>query len=352
MIAEISGLTGVIAVLAVIFAFALSAWLTWCFCDPRSRLYILDHPNARSLHSHPTPRGGGVAIVVAIVTAGLLIGIAYSALADFLWLGTSLLMLAIVSFLDDRYGLQVTERLLAHIAVACLLLVEGFILYTWQWPGVLWHWSPWLGVGFSLLFILWMINLYNFMDGMDGLAAGMTVIGFSFFAWFGWAAENPLFFSVSLAIAAAGGGFLVFNFPPARIFMGDVGSSLLGLSAAVLSLWGAQEGMFPFWAAILIFSPFIVDATITLVRRMVRRERFWEAHKTHYYQRLVQLGWSHRKTVLWEYGLMLACGGTALWMVQAEAGTQRLVLAFWVMVYCLLALLVPYLERRRKKRQN
>lgn len=340
------------AALAVVVAFTLSAWLTRRFCDPRSKLHILDHPGARSLHKRPTPRSGGVAMLAAIVSAGLVIGVSYAALTDFFWLGSCILVLAVVSFLDDIYGLEVAERLFAQLAVACLLLMDGFILYSLQWPGVVWHWSPWIGVGFSLLFILWMINLYNFMDGMDGFAAGMAIIGFGFFAVLGALAGNLLFVGLSLAVAAAGAGFLLFNFPPARIFMGDVGSSLLGLLVAAFSLWGAQDGIFPFWAALLVFSPFIVDATLTLGRRVARGERFWQPHKTHYYQRLVQIGWGHRKTVLWGYVLMLACGGAAVWATQAEVETQRRVLLAWIIIYGSLAVFVPYLEKRRRKLRN
>lgn len=333
------------------FAFAISAWLTRQFCHPSSRFHILDYPNERSLHKHPVPRTGGIAIFTAVAAAGFVMALGYGAEADFFWFGASVAVVAAVSFLDDRYKLEVMERLSAHIVAGCLLLVGGFILYAWQWPGALWHWPPWMGIGFSLLFILWMINLYNFMDGMDGLAAGMAVIGFSFFALFGWVAGNPLFFGLSLVVAAASAGFLLYNFPPARIFMGDVGSSVLGLSAAALSLWGAQDGIFPFWAAILVFSPFIVDATITLVRRLVHGERVWQAHKTHYYQRLVQR-WGHRKTVLYEYGLMLACGTTALWALGADVAMQRVALMSWLIIYGLLAVLIPYLERRGKSGRN
>lgn len=97
-------------------------------------------------------------------------------------------------------------------------------------------------------------------------------------------------FFISLIIAAAFAGFLIFNFPPARIFMGDTGSSTLGLLAATLSLWGARDGVFPVWIAVLVFSPFIVDATVTLFWRLLRHEKIWQAHKAHYYQQLVQTG--------------------------------------------------------------
>ena len=157
---------------------------------------------------------------------------------------------------------------------------------------------------------MWMINLYNFMDGMDGFAGGMTVIGFGTLAVIG--VEHQLFMTMNLLVVSATCGFLLFNFPPAKIFMGDVGSSSLGFLAAGFSLWGNYEGIFPLWIALLIFSPFIVDATVTLLHRLFRGEKVWQAHKFHYYQRLVELGWGHKRTVLWEYVLMGACSISAL----------------------------------------
>jgi UDP-N-acetylmuramyl pentapeptide phosphotransferase/UDP-N-acetylglucosamine-1-phosphate transferase len=146
-------------------------------------------------------------------------------------------------------------------------------------------------------------------------------------------AGHDLFLIVNLIVAAASAGFLFFNFPPARIFMGDIGSSTLGLLAATLSLWGARDGVFPFWIVLLVFSPFIVDATVTLVRRLFRGEKVWQAHKSHYYQKLVQAGWGHRRTVLLEYGIMLGCAITAVWSAQATPLAQVLAIAAWSMFY-------------------
>ena len=194
-----------------------------------------------------------------------------------------------------------------------------------------------------------MINLYNFMDGMDGFAGGMAVSGFGAFAILGWMAGHDAFMAINLVISAAAAGFLIFNFPPARIFMGDIGSSVLGLLAASLSLWGARDGVFPFWIAVLVFSPFIVDATVTLIRRLLRREKIWQAHKTHYYQTLVQAGWGHRKTVLLEYAIMLGCGVTALWGVRAPEKLQAAILAGWTLFYFLFFFRVSRLASRRNK---
>jgi len=129
--------------------------------------------------------------------------------------------------------------------------------------------------------------------------------------------------------------------------MGDVGSSLLGFLAAALALWGERDGIAPLWVTLLIFSPFIVDASVTLLRRSWRGEKFWQAHKRHYYQRLVQLGWGHKKTVLWEYALMIACAGSALWAARQTPPAQWFILAFWALCYPILIFGVTRIERAR-----
>jgi UDP-N-acetylmuramyl pentapeptide phosphotransferase/UDP-N-acetylglucosamine-1-phosphate transferase len=140
---------------------------------------------------------------------------------------------------------------------------------------------------------------------------------------------------------------LVHNFPPAKIFLGDTGSTTLGFLAAACSLWGAKDGLFPFWVALLVFSPFIVDATVTLLRRLLRGEKVWEAHRSHYYQRLVLLGWGHRRTVLTEYALMLACAGSALLAVRLPPVGQISLAMAWGLIYGFLMWGVGRLEQRR-----
>ena len=315
-----------------IAAFAISMWFTRRFCRPNSIVFILDHPNDRSLHDRPVPRGGGLAILIAIVANVTAVAL-FHPYGELVVISVGVFIVAVVSFLDDHYSIPPLYRLVAHVSAAALILYGGLSLQKLEIAGASWHWSYVTGAGFSVLFIVWMINLYNFMDGMDGFAGGMAVSGFGALAAMGWMAGHEIFFVISLIIAAASAGFLVFNFPPARIFMGDAGSSTLGFLAAVLSLWGARDGVFPFWAAVLVFSPFIVDATVTLIRRLMRHEKVWQAHKSHCYQILVQAGWGHRKTVLVEYVIMLGCGITALWGVRAPVEMQITLFVGWVLFY-------------------
>jgi len=168
-----------------------------------------------------------------------------------------------------------------------------------------------LALPITVLALVWMTNLYNFMDGIDGFAGGMTVVGFTALAGFSFRGGQPMVGWVSLLVVGATAGFLVHNFPPARIFLGDVGSVPLGFLAGSLSLMGVRDGLFDPWVPVLLFSPFVVDATLTLVRRILRRERVWRPHREHYYQRLVLAGWGHRRTVLAEYALMATSAVTA-----------------------------------------
>jgi UDP-N-acetylmuramyl pentapeptide phosphotransferase/UDP-N-acetylglucosamine-1-phosphate transferase len=172
------------------------------------------------------------------------------------------------------------------------------------------------------LAIAWTTNLYNFMDGSDGLAGGMAVIGFGTYASAAWIGGNVEFELLAWSIAAAAAGFLIFNFPPAKIFMGDVGSIPLGFLAGALGVAGWQRELWPLWFPLVVFAPFIVDASVTLVRRVLRGERVWEAHRQHYYQRLILSGWSHRRTAVSEYGLMLLCGAAALTGLQQPPAGQ------------------------------
>lgn len=336
----------VFAVLALVIA----ALITRRLCDPGSRLYMLDHPNRRSLHVSPTPRGGGLAIFVAILISGTLAAAVYAAGVDLVWLAVPAFLIAAVSFLDDWLTINLGYRMATHFAAAGLLMWGGFGLGDLVLPSVLWPLAEPVAIGFSLLFVVWMVNLYNFMDGMDGFAAGMAVVGFGSFALLGWLAGDARFTAFNLIVAAAAAGFLVFNFPPARIFMGDIGSSLLGFLAAAFALWADRDGIFPLWVSVLIFSPFIVDATVTLLKRIVRRERFWQAHKTHYYQRLVQLGWGHKRTVLWEYALMVLCSIWALSVWRQPVAWQWLAIGFWIVSYPVLMVVVRALETRANPR--
>ncbi len=339
--------------------FVLSWWLTHRLCDPRSRLYLLDHPNERSLHRVPTPRTGGVAVLVSTVCGFVLTALAGRwdpwlaaslSTSTVTWLLSAAAVLAAVSFCDDRWGLPIGLRFGAQIIAALALVVGADLALRSVWIPFFGSldlgWAAW---PVTVVFLVWMTNLYNFMDGMDGFAGGMTLVGFGFLAYFAWREAHAFVFTLSLMVAMGAAGFLPSNFPPARIFMGDVGSVPIGFLAGALTLLGQRDGLFDVWVPIMVFSPFILDATATVIRRALRGERVWEAHRVHYYQRLVLSGWGHRRTVLAEYALM-ACCGIAAWLYHHGDGTGRTIIVLsWLAVFCALGAGVGLLEQRRQE---
>lgn len=331
----------------ILLVFGASCLTTYFLSRPDSPLRVLDRPNDRSLHRVPIPRTGGLGIWAGFALGLIGLFAASPAWVPLLWILGAALLVGAVSFMDDRAQVSVGVRLASHLLAGCMILLAGLGLTALEVPGAVLEVPRTIGFALTLLSVVWMINLYNFMDGMDGFAAGMAVCGFGVLAVLGYLGDNALFALLSGMVAAAAGGFLVWNFPPAKIFMGDSGSSVLGLLAAALSLWGDKLGLFPLWIALLVFSPFIVDATVTLMRRAGRRERLWEAHRMHYYQRLVQLGWGHRKAVLVEYAVMGACGLTAITLIQTPPPVQWAALAAWAVVYVIWFVSIDFHFRRR-----
>lgn len=268
----------------------------------------IDRPNERSLHTAPVPRVGGVALFFSLI-ATVSVGLSHWPLP--LVLAVSL---AVLSFLDDRFGLPVLLRLFFHFVAAGLVLSAAGI-----------H-SPLVFI--PLLFALvWSTNLYNFMDGSDGLAGGMALFGFAFYAAASLQGGDRDLAVLSLSVCGAAAGFLVHNFPPARVFMGDAGSIPLGFLAGAVGVVGWRKGLWPLGFPIFVFAPFVVDATVTLVRRTFQREPIWKPHRSHYYQRLVQMGWGHKRTALVEYLGMAVCGGAAFATLRSPLGVRMLLIA-------------------------
>lgn len=289
--------------------------------------FALDRPNERSLHASPIPRTGGIGLHAGVLAAWPL---AAPSLPAAIWVPA--MCLFVLSLLDDVCGVSVTVRLAAHLLAAGFAATEI-------------HTEPTLVLA-VMLGIGWMINLYNFMDGSDGLAGGMAAFGFSFYGIAALLAGHEGFAFLNFSIASAAAAFLVFNFHPARIFMGDVGSVPLGFFAGILGLVGWRQGCWTWWFPVLVFSPFIVDASVTLARRLMRRERIWQAHRDHYYQRLIQMGWGHRNTALAEYALMVVCGSCALTSLFLPPGGQFVLIGLAAVIYLSSALSIDRAWRR------
>lgn len=283
-----------VSLVAVFAAAGVLAWVLTGRVRPWAlRRGRMDVPNERSSHQVPTPRGGGLAIAF-VVLAGLLAGTLTGRLP--MNVGVALLggglMVAVVGWLDDCYSLLAKPRLLVHLAAA---------LWTLGWLGGF----PRLDVGVgsvalgvagwvvAALGIVWAVNFYNFMDGIDGIAGGeAVVVGVAGAALLALAGAPDLA-GVAVLVAGASLGFLRWNWAPARIFMGDVGSGMLGYLFAALAVASENRGAVPVLVWVLLLGVFVVDATVTLIRRARDGEAVFNAHRKHAYQRAVQAGWSH-----------------------------------------------------------
>ncbi len=312
--------------------FILSAFLSFAGVELIRRWalhkQLLDHPNERSSHTRPTPRGGGLAIVLMTLAATALV----------LWVNRNTLplpgwryglaglggaLIAFVSWLDDsRGGVHSAVRYGVHAAGAALAMCA----FGW------WHeicipfvgtvqWG-WVGLAVTFIWITGLVNAYNFMDGIDGIAGSQAMTACA--AWFaaaslgtGGATANAL----SLSLAGAALGFLFLNWPPAKIFMGDVSSAFLGYCFAVLPLLAAAEteknGRLPVFAFLAV-APFVLDASFTFLRRLRRRENVFAAHRSHLYQRLVISGLSHQTVTLFYLLLGVMGSGAALVFLASE----------------------------------
>lgn len=259
---------------------------------------LLDVPNERRSHLVATPRGGGVAIVLsALAGLGLLSHAGWLAGTDFEAVAGAGSLVALIGFLDDHGHVAARWRLVVHFAAAAWLLyglhgVPGIELF-----GVTVS-TGWLLQLLGALYIVWMLNLYNFMDGIDGIASieAITVClgGALIYALLGRAEMGAAPFMLALAVA----GFLYWNFPPARIFMGDAGSGFLGVVLAGFSIQAAWVTRELLWSWVILLGVFVADATVTLLRRLARGERIYQAHRSHAYQHASQRFGGHLPVTL------------------------------------------------------
>ena len=314
-----------LAVLTGAATAAISGTATGGLIPLLQRLGMLDRPNERSSHAVPTPRGGGIAPVGAVLLAVAVLVVARCLPPQLLTVLAATLGLAVVSWIDDRRGLRPAPRLAAQ-AVAVALGMAALPSAGGAIPAV----------AAGLLWV-WFINLFNFMDGIDGLAGGEAAAigaGLWLFATIG-AGSNPETALFAAAVAGAAIGFLGWNWSPARIFLGDVGSVPLGYLLGFLLLGAALRG----WWKIALILPlyFLADATLTLGRRLLRGERVWQAHREHFYQQAVRSGLGHAAVtgrVIAADILLIGAG----WAAENGWGTAALAAATSVVAVLLIAL--------------
>lgn len=282
------------AVALLVLVAGLSVGLTAAMRRYALRRRLLDIPNDRSSHDVPTPRGGGVAIVCAsLFGSAVLWWLDVVPAAQFAGLAGGGILVAGVGYLDDHRDIPARWRAVVHAAAAAVLLAAAGGLPSLSFFGV--ALTPGVaGVVVVLLLIVWIVNLYNFMDGIDGIAGieAVTVCsGAALLLWLDGAGGAALLVAV---YAAASLGFLAWNWPPAGIFMGDVGSGFLGFSLAGLAVLTWVGPGFPVWTWLILLGVFMVDATVTLLRRVLRGERWYQAHRSHAYQHASRRFGSHR----------------------------------------------------------
>ena len=315
---------------------------------------ILDFPNERSSHSRPTPKGGGIAIVGAFILGISLIHL----IGDFSPIRTryffgffiSALVIASISIYDDFSPRSATVKIFAQICAVAIALGAGIVIDEVHLPGMQLVGLGWWGYVISLLWILGLTNAYNFMDGLDGMAASTAVIASGFLCFISFDQGSHFIYLASLVLCAASIGFLVFNLSPARIFMGDLGSTFLGFSFAVMAVIAARydRSHTSLFVVPLLLFHFIFDSFFTFFRRLVRGDPVMRAHRTHLYQLLHQVGLSHGKVTLIYSAMAAGQGIGAVFMVRVPGDNRIWVFLPFLILDAAYAYWLLRLAKRKK----
>jgi glycosyltransferase WbpL len=284
--------------LLLVLLFVFSALITAGVRAFLARHGVMDLPNARSSHSVPVPRGGGVGIVVVFLSAVAWLFLRQAIPGKLAWalLGGGL-AIAIVGLVDDRFKLAPWPRLVVHSLAAAWTVWSLDSMRPFQFGGNNFFWA-WVSRGVAFSGLIWLTNLFNFMDGIDGLAGTETVCVSGLGAVLLFLNGLPGYARLSWMLAAVSLGFLVWNWPPAKIFMGDVGSGFLGFTLGTLALFSSKASSELIWPWLILLAVFLVDATVTLLRRMFSRAHWYEAHRSHAYQHAAHSLGSHAKVTL------------------------------------------------------
>ena len=324
------------------FAFALGAsfYMTGRFRAFLAAAAILDVPNERSLHVQPTPRGGGV-VFAMLTSLGHAAAVTLGELP--LALGLSTLLVgagfAVLGWWDDRAPRGTLGRFLAQLALA----VPFALVAAWTWRDALQFPMLSIASAAALLGTVWSVNLFNFMDGADGYAATQALTAALGGGILFHVGGSPALATLTLCFAGACAGFLLWNWSPARVFMGDAGSYFLGFYFVALAALGAATRATTLCSWLILLAPFVTDATLTIIRRLLRGEHFWQAHRSHAYQKLILDG-RGPALLAWLMGLYVVVIGwpcallATLWPDYALACTLS--------VYALSAMIWLAIDRR------
>ncbi|GAB6042214.1 MraY family glycosyltransferase [Endothiovibrio diazotrophicus] len=293
-----------------------------------ARVKILDVPNQRSSHQVATPKSGGVALVVAFLGAALMAAAVQPELAGAGWywgfVGSALLV-AGVAFYDDVTQKSFLFKFLSQMVAAAVVLLFGLVVERLAIPGVGVVELGWVSYPLTFLWLVGLTNAFNFMDGLDGLAGGVALLTAIFFGLLTFRQGGSFSFILAYGVAAGAAGFLRYNFPPAKIFMGDVGSAFVGFLFAALAVVAAnrEPGHISFLVMPMLLFHFIFDTAFTLWRRWRAGRNLLQAHREHLYQLFNQLGYSHRVVAISQY-LMCLVQGAMAWVMLHIEGAARL----------------------------
>ncbi|MFN8528517.1 MAG: glycosyltransferase family 4 protein [Anaerolineae bacterium] len=343
-----------VEILGLCIASFMGSWLIVAIVRRWAMHYLLDVPNERSSHTTPTPRGGGVGIVLmTLIPLTFFLGNSenFSTLAVF---GIALIV-AVVGWLDDRYSLPAVGRLLFHaiLTIAAVLLVGAVTIVTLPILGSV-ILAPIIALLIAAIWIIGMTNIYNFMDGIDGIAGTQALIAGVGWMLLLWSEDRLLALAVGL-IAASSAGFLMLNRPKAKIFMGDVGSTFLGFVLAIIPVLVFQKtgSGRSLVVGFLMVAPFALDGGFTIIRRAVQRENVLRPHRSHIYQRLIKLGYSHLQiTSLYGVFAFLSVTCAILYAVTIDTTLMIVALLVPIMVFVLMIVGTTMMEHHHRMTQS
>lgn len=283
--------------LQIFLAFPVSWLLTRFTLQLFQRRRWLDTPNHRSAHKQPVPTSGGLGFTVTFLAGCLWLNLRGALTDEALLAAMLLLPLMVLGLVDDRRNLPILPRLCIQALIMLLMLLTlggvpsvPLVVFTWQ-PG----WLAWLP---AIIALIWFINLYNFMDGIDGIAILQALFVSLATMLLAWTGGHPALVWPAWLLFASGLGFLCFNLPPARLFMGDTGSYFLGGACVMLALMSVRAGVATLWTWLILVAPFVIDATLTLFSRLWRGEVWYHAHSSHAYQHAARLFTGHGRVLV------------------------------------------------------
>ena len=331
----------------------IATLITWAM---RKYGQILDHPNHRSSHARAVPKSGGISIVVtfmigmgvimvtiddALYSKGYILGFAFSAI-----------LIAAISFADDVWEKSALFKLATHLVAVAVVLYSGIVIESLTLPWFDRVSLGWLGYLISAIWILGLTNAYNFMDGIDGLVGSTALIVAMFFMAISYYEGSSFVYITGYTIIAGSIGFLIYNAPPAKIFMGDVGSAFLGFVFATLAIIAARydESRTSFLVMPMLLFHFIYDTLFTFLLRLFRGENALQAHRTHLYQLLIRSGYTHLEVTLLLCCMAFLQGLGAIWMVNIPGNERLYVFIPFLIIQVIYSRLT--LKRARKRGVN